>query len=338
MTVATVIQRSIPVQIRSIGNVEAYSTIGVKSMVAGQLMHAYFSEGDYVHKGQPLFQVDPRPFEQALKQAEANLARDAANAANAEADAKRYAELFDQGIMSRQDNDLKQAAYKSLAAVLVADRAAIDDARLQLNYCDIASPIEGRTGNVLVKEGNVVKANDVPLVNINQIHPIYVSFAVPEKEFPEISRRLADRLPVQAYLTGDTAHPVQGTLTFADNAVDQTTGTIRLKATFENADNRLWPGQFVNAVLTVTTQPNAILVPSQAVQSGQNGPYVFVVGADMKAQMRPVQLGRALEDKQAIAGGVRPGETVVTDGQSRLVPGTIVQVVKAPPEGGGAGL
>jgi multidrug efflux system membrane fusion protein len=339
VTVAKVVQHAIPVEVRAIGNVEPYSTIGVKSLVAGQLTHVYFTEGDYVRKGQPLFQVDPRPFDQAIRLSEANLAKDAATAANAEADANRYEELFKQGIVARQDNDLKRATSKALEASLAADRAAIDNARLQLEYCNITSPIEGRTGNVMVKEGNVVKANDVPLVNINQIHPIYVSFAVPEKEFPEINKRLAEHLTVETVPAGgDASHPLQGTLTFTDNTVDQTTGTIRLKATFENTDNRLWPGQFANVVLRVATQANAILVPSEAVQTGQNGQYVFVVKADMRVEMRPVVLGRLAGNQQALESGVKPGETVITDGQSRLVPGAIVLVVKTPQDTGGAGL
>ncbi len=338
VTVAKVRQHSIPVEVRAIGNVEPYSTIGVKSLVAGQLVHVYFTEGDYIRKGQQLFQVDPRPFEQALKQAEANLARDAATAANAEADAQRYDELFKQGIVAKSDNDLKQFTKRSMEATLAADRAAIDNARLQLEYCNITSPIEGRTGNVMVKEGNVVKANDVPLVTINQIHPIYVSFSVPEKDFLEINKRMADHLTVRAVPAGgEESHPLQGVLTFADNAVDQTTGTIRLKATFDNTDNRLWPGQFANATLFVTTQPNAILVPSEAVQTGQNGQFVFVVKPDMKVEVRPVVLGRQVGNEQAVTG-VQPGEIVITDGQSRLVPGATVQVVQSPQQADGAGL
>lgn len=334
VAVATVTQRTIPVEVRAIGNVEAYSMIGVKAMVAGQLTHVYFTEGDTVRKGQPIFEIDPRPFEEAVKQAEANLAKDAANAANAEADAKRYEALFKAGVSARQEYDLKQAAFKALDASLAADRSAIDNARLQVEYCHIKSPIDGRTGNVLVKEGNVVKANDVPLVNINQIHPIYVAFSVPEKEFPAINKRLAERLRVTAASTGDAGSPVQGTLTFTDNSVDQTTGTIRLKATFPNTDNRLWPGQFVNVVLTVAAQSNAIIVPSQAVQTGQNGQFVFVVKADNKVEMRPVVLGRAVGNEVALSSGVRPGEMVVIDGQSRLVPGAEVQVAKTPSTAG----
>jgi multidrug efflux system membrane fusion protein len=336
VTVATVIQRTIPVEVRAIGNVEPYSTIGVKAMIAGQLTHVYFTEGDTVRKGQPIFQIDARPFEEAVKQAEATLAKDAANAGNAEADAKRYEALFKAGVVARQDLDLKQATFKALEASLSADRAAISNAQLQVEYCHITSPIDGRTGNVLVKEGNVVKANDVPLVNINQIHPIYVAFAVPEKEFQAINKRMGEHLPVQAQISGDPAHPAQGKLTFADNSVDQATGTIRLKATFENTDNRLWPGQFVNVLLTVSTQPNTILVPSQAVQTSQAGQFVFVVKPDMTVEMRPVDVGRASGSDQAITSGVQPGETVVTDGQSRLVPGAEVRVAKTPPSGAGS--
>jgi multidrug efflux system membrane fusion protein len=336
VTVATVIQRTIPVEVRAIGNVEAYSTIGVKAMVAGQLTHAYFTEGDTVRKGQPIFQIDARPFEEAVKQAEATLAKDAANAGNAEADAKRYEALFKAGVVARQEFELKQATFKALEASLSADRATISNAKLQVEYCHITSPIDGRTGNVLVKEGNVVKANDVPLVNINQIHPIYVAFAVPEKEFQAINKRMGDRLPVQALIAGDPAHPALGKLTFADNTVDQATGTIRLKATFENTDNRLWPGQFVNVLLTVSTQPNAILVPSQAVQTGQAGQFVFVVKPDMTVEMRPVVVGRVSGNDQSLTSGVKAGETVVTDGQSRLVPGAEVRVAKTPPSGAGS--
>jgi multidrug efflux system membrane fusion protein len=334
VTVATVTQRTIPVEVHAIANVEPFSTIGVKALVAGQLTHVFFTEGDYVRKGQPIFEIDPRPFEQAVKQAEATLAKDAANAQNAEADAKRYEALFKAGVAARQDYELKQSTSKALDAALASDRAAIENAQLQVEYCHIKSPLDGRTGNVLVKEGNVVKANDVPLVNINQIHPIYVSFSVPEKDFAEINKRMAEHLSVKAVINGDESHPALGKLSFADNSVDPATGTIRLKATFENTDNRLWPGQFVSVVMTVTTQPNAILVPSQAVQTGQNGQFVFVVKPDMKVEMRSVVLGRTVGNELSLTSGVHPGETVVTDGQSRLVPGAEVQISRT---GAGAG-
>ena len=338
VTVATVTMRTIPVELRAIGNVEAYSTIGVKSMVAGQITHQYFTEGDMVRKGQKLFEIDPRPFQEAVKQAEANLEKDAATAANAEADAKRYEALFKAGVVARQDYDLKQSTFKALDAALGADRAAVSNAKLQVEYCNIISPVDGRTGNVMVKEGNVIKANDVSLVNINQIHPIYVTFAVPERDFLSIQGRMNDHLPVQATAAGDETHVMRGKLTFADNTVDQATGTIRLKATFENTDNKLWPGEFVNVLVTVGTQTNAIMVPSQAVQTGQNGQFVFVVKPDMKVEMRPVVPGHAVGNDQAITSGVKPGETVVTDGQSRLVPNAEVQIAKpGAPGGSGAG-
>ncbi len=313
---------------------EAYATIGVKSQVAGQLVKVLFSEGDYVKKGQHIFQIDSRTYQEQVKQAEGNLARDAANAANAEADARRYAELFKAGVVARQESELKESAAKALEASLASDRAAVDNARLMVEYCSIYSPIDGRTGNLLIKQGNLVKENDTPLVTINQIHPIYVTFSVPQNDFQEINRRYANvRLPVDALVSGQESRPIRGTLTFADNAVDPATGTIKLKGTFENGDNRLWPGLFVNVVLTVSQQANAILVPSQAVQTGQNGQFVFVVKPDMTVDMRTVTVARTVGNEIALASGVSPGESVVTDGQSRLVPKASVQVVKTPNAG-----
>jgi multidrug efflux system membrane fusion protein len=336
VTVAKVTQRTIPIQIRTIGNVEAYSTISVKAQVGGELTRVYFNEGDYVKNRQQIFQIDPRQYEEQVKQAEANLAKDAAQSENAQADARRYQELFQRGVVSRQEYEAKAAAASAQEATLNADRAAIDNARLRVEYTDIRSPIDGRTGNLAVKQGNLVKENDIPLVTINQIHPIYVSFSVPQNDFTEINKRMSNHLQAVALINNDEQNPVRGSLTFADNAVDQTTGTIRLKATFPNNDNRLWPGQFVNVVLTVSQQPNAVLVPSQAVQTGQNGQFVFVVKPDAKVEMRTVVMSRAVGNEIAIASGVTPGETVVTDGQSRLVPGAQVQVVKSAAQAGGA--
>lgn len=328
VTVAKAVQRNIPVQIRTIGNVEAYSTISVKAQVSGELTNVYFTEGDYVKKGQELFKIDPRQYEEQVKQAEANLAKDAANAENAQADTQRFNALFQRGVVSKQEYQAKVATSGALEASLSADRAAIDNARLQVEFTSIRSPIDGRTGNLAVKQGNLIKANDIPLVTINQIHPIYVAFSVPQSDFTEINKRMSSRLTVEAIINKDEHNPARGTLTFADNAVDQTTATIRLKGTFANTDNRLWPGLFVNVVLTVGQQPNATLVPSQAVQTGQNGQFVFVVKPDSKVEMRPVVIGRPFGNDIALASGVRPGDTVVTDGQSRLVPGAQVQVLK----------
>ncbi|MGI8744986.1 MAG: efflux RND transporter periplasmic adaptor subunit [Bryobacteraceae bacterium] len=336
VTVAKVVQRTIPVQIRTIGNVEAYSTISVKAQVSGELTHVYFTEGDYVKKGQELFKIDPRQYEEQVKQAEANLAKDAANSENAQADAQRFNELFQRGVVSKQEYQAKAATSGALEATLSADRASIDNARLQVEFTSIRSPIDGRTGNLAVKQGNLIKANDIPLVTINQIHPIYVTFSVPQSDFTEINQRMRNRLPVDAIIDKNERNPVRGALTFADNTVDQTTATIRLKGTFANNDNRLWPGQFVNVVLTVTQQPNAVLVPSQAVQTGQNGQFVFVVKPDSKVEMRPVVIGRPFGNEIALSSGVAPGDTVVTDGQSRLVPGAQVQVLKTAAQAEGA--
>jgi multidrug efflux system membrane fusion protein len=329
VAVAPVVQRTIPIQVRAIGTVEPYSTINVKAEMSGQLQKVYFSEGDMVEKGQKLFQVDPRPQQETIRQLEANLAKDAAQARNAEAEAARYAELARQGVVARQQSEQYQAAAAAWQATLDADRAAIQNARLQLQYTTTFAPITGRTGNLLIKEGNIVKANDLPLVTIHQIEPIYATFSVPEKELPEIRARFASGLTVQATPSGDS-HAATGKLTFIDNAVDPATGTIKMKATFQNKDHRLWPGQFVDIVLTVMMQPNAILVPSQAVQAGQNGQYVFVVGQDGIAQYRAVSVGRSAGDNIVVAG-VNPGERVVTDGQSKLVPGARVQIVNRAP-------
>ncbi len=325
VTVAPVAERTIPIQVRAIGNVEPYSTINVKAEMSGQLQKVYFAEGEMVERGQKLFQVDPRPQQEMIRQLEANLAKDAAQARNAEAEAARYAELSRQGIVARQQSDQYQTTAAAWQATLDADRAAIQNARLQLQYTTTYAPITGRTGNLLIKEGNVVKANDLPLVTINQIEPIYVSFSVPERELPEIRTRFSTGLVVQATPTGDS-HTAVGKLSFIDNAVDQTTGTIRMKATFQNHDHQLWPGQFADVVLTVKMQPNAIVIPSQAVQAGQKGQYVFVVGQDSIARYRSVLVGRSTGE-EIVVGGVNRGEQVVTDGHSKLVPGARVQIV-----------
>jgi membrane fusion protein, multidrug efflux system len=325
VVVAQVEQRTVPVEVRTIGNVEAYSTIQVRAEVGGELQKVYFTEGDSVSKGQPLFQIDPRPQQETIRQLEANLAKDSATAQNAQADAARYGELYKQGIIARQQYEQVSSTAAALEATLAADRAAIQNARLQLQYATIHSPIEGRTGNLMVKEGNLVKANDVPLVVINQIHPIYVTFSVPEKELPEIRRRFNSGLTVIARAANTP--PSTGKLTFIDNAVDQTTGTIKMKGTFSNTNNLLWPGQFVDVVLTVSKQPNAVVVPSQAVQAGQKGQYLYVVNGN-RAEYRAVEVGREVAPDLVIEGGLKPGETVIIDGQSRLVPGAPVQVVK----------
>ena len=328
VTVGVVIQKTVPVQIRAIGNVEAYSTVSVKSQIGGELIRVHYKEGQDVQKGDLLFTIDPRPYEAALKQAEANLAKDMAQLENARAELLRYEELIKRDYVTRQEYDQIHANAAALEATVKAGMALVDNARLQLKYCFIYSPINGKTGNLMEDKGNLIKANaDGPMVVINQIQPVYASFSMPEQYLSEIKKYLsAGKVKVEAFLTKVTDHPEEGILTFIDNTVDITTGTIRLKATFPNKENRLWPGQFVDVVTTLTTQPSAILVPSQAVQTGQKGQYVFVIKNDLTVESRPVIISRTIGGEAVAEKGLQPGEKVVTDGQLRLVPGAKVEI------------
>jgi len=327
VTVANASHRDVPLEIQVIGNVEAYSTITVKAQVGGQLVNVYFKEGDFVKKGQLLFTIERPPFEAALRQAEGTLAKDEAQALNAKIDAERYQGLGKQGVVSKQQVDAAGAAANAMAATVAADKAAVETARINLQYTSITSPINGRTGNIGVKEGNLVKANDVPiLVTINQIEPIYVSFAIPEQQLAELKQYSATKtLKVDAAPQGSNQH-FQGRLTFIDNAVDLTTGTIKLKATFDNAQHVLWPGQFVDVNLQLKSQPNAIVIPTAALQTSQNGTFVYVINPDMTAQQQPVKVGWNVGDDTVIASGLQPGQRVVTDGQLRLTPGAKVDI------------
>jgi multidrug efflux system membrane fusion protein len=327
VAVATAVQKTVPVDIRVIGNVEAFSTVSVKSQVEGIVERVHFKEGQDVKQGDLLFTIDSRPFETALHQAEANLARDVALEKNAKAQADRYSKLFEAGIVSQEQYDQFRTSAESYEAAVRADKAAVERARLDLSYCTIRSPIDGRTGSLIVHEGNLVKANaDTPLVVINQISPIYVDFSVPEGYLPDIRRyRAQGELRVQA-IVPNVSRPPEGFLSFLDNAVDTTTGTVKLKGKFDNRDRQLWPGQFVNVVLKLTTQPNAIVVPSQAVQTGQSGQYVFVIRPDMTAESRLVVAGSTVGGESVIEKGLQPGENVVTDGQLRLAPGSKVEL------------
>jgi len=329
VTTATATLAAVPLQVRAIGNVEAYSTVSVKAQVAARVEKAYFTEGQDVGKGDLLFTLDRRPFDTALQQAEANLAKDQAQLENAKAEADRYTKLFQEGIVSKEQYDSMRTNADALAASVRADKAAIEKAKIDLSYCTIQAPIDGRAGALLVHPGNLVKDNDAVLVVVNQIHPIYVTFSVPEQHLADIKRyRAQGPLKVEAVIPTQEQNPAQGVLTFIDNAVDSTTGTIKLKGTFENPDNRLWPGQFVNVALTLTTQSNAVVVPSQAVQTGQVGQYVFVVKQDMTAEYRPVVAGNNIAGETLIQKGIQAGETVVTDGQLRVVPGMKVAIKK----------
>jgi multidrug efflux system membrane fusion protein len=383
VTVGSVIRKDVPVQLVTIGNVEPYASVAIKSMVNGQVIKAAFKEGQEVKKGDLLFVVDPRPFEAALKQAEAILERDLSQVKEAQANrvrnesslkyaeailtkdqaqaktarvqAERYGVLAAKGNVSNDQYDQVQTNADALNAVVAADKAALEEAwgtlraseaavehaqaavrasraalenvKLQLEYCYIHSPLDGRTGNLYVKEGNVIKANDAVLVEINQVHPIYVAFSIPEKNLRDIRRHMTlGEVKVETWIPGDRTRAEQGSLTFVDNAVDRTTGTIRLKGTFSNEENRLWPGQFVDVVVILDTEKDATVVPSQAVQTGQEGPYAFVVTPELTAEYRKLIVSRSLNGETVVTEGLTPGERVVTDGYLRLVPGTKVEV------------
>jgi multidrug efflux system membrane fusion protein len=323
----TVIQKTVPVEVRAIGNVQAYSTVSVKSMVAGEISQVHFKEGQDVKKGDPLFTIDPQPFEAALKQAQANLDKDKAVAQNAEADKKRYEFLIAKQAIARQQYDQIRTTAEAAAAVVRLDEAAVENAKVMLSYCFIHSPIDGRTGTLLITRGNVIKANDVPLITINQVIPIYVAFSVPEQSLAEIKRyRAKGPLKVEALLPNDAGDAEQGRLTFIDNAIDKTTGTILLKGTFANRRRRLWPGQFVDVVLRLAMQPDAIVIPSQAIQTSQTGQYVFVIKPDLTVEVRQVVVNRTLNNESIIDKGLKADEKVVTDGQLQLVPGAKVEI------------
>jgi len=332
--VSAVVQKPMPVQLHAIGNVQAYSTVIVKSLVEGTLTEAYFKEGQEVRKGDLLFKIDPRPFEVQLKQAEANLARDLAQSENARQEANRYQDLLQKQYVSQEQYEQLRATATAYEGTVLADQAAIDQAKLQLEYCSIRSPIDGVAGTLLVYPGNLVKVNDPdhPLVTINQIHPIYVAFSVPEKNLSEIREYQAHGpLNVEATIPHSPVTPARGRLTFVDNTVNDTTGTIQLKALFPNEGKKLWPGQFVNVVLILTTQRDAIVVPSQAVQTGQQGSYVFVVKSDRTVESRPVVVAREVGGESVIERGLSSGEQVVTDGQLRLASGTRVEIKSVAP-------
>jgi multidrug efflux system membrane fusion protein len=317
----------VPVQLRAIGTAEAYSAVSVKTMVNGQIVKVGFREGQDVKKGDLIFVIDPRPYEAALMTAEANLARNLALKENAEKDVQRYVYLIEKDLVPKQQFDQVVSNAAALAAAVNADNAVVENTRVQLSYCFIRSPIDGRTGTLFIKEGNVVKANDSTLVTINQVNPIYVTFSIPEQYLAGIRKyREARTLRVEAVIPGQEDQPARGALTFISNAVDNATGTIQLKGTFPNEDRRLWPGQFVNVMLTLAMKLNAVLVPASAVQTGQSGQYIFVVRPDLTVESRPVVTGETSGGETTVEKGIQAGERVVTDGQLRLVPGARVEI------------
>jgi multidrug efflux system membrane fusion protein len=334
VVVATVEQRDIPVQIRAIGNVEAYQTVQIKSQVNGQIQKIFFKEGEDVHQGQRLFQLDERPFQADLEKAIGQMKHDQAQAENSRIQAERYSGLEKEGIVSHEQAGQLLAQAKADAAAVEADKAAIDAARVQLQYTNISAPINARAGTLMINLGNLVKANDTPyLVQLNQVTPIYVTFSVPEANLFRVRQLFAARqqLKVLAYPKGQADRPVEGRLTFIDNGVDTTTGMFKLKGTFENRDRRLWPGEFVDVALELSTQKNAVVVPTKAIQTGQQGEYVYVVGADSTAESRQVKTSGAYQNLTLVADGLKAGEHVVVNGQMRVAPKAKVTVQRSLP-------
>ena len=360
VVVGTAIKKDVPIEITAVGNVEALSVLSVRPQVNGQLNEVFIEDGDFIKKGDKLFQIDSRAQEGQIRQAEANLlrdraqlaqvtanlARDVANEKYAREQATRYAALFQQGVVSKDDRDRFASSADALDQLVLADKAAIQSAeaqiqadlgsianlRLQLSFTTLYSPMDGRAGSIAVKSGNIVNASQTDLVSIAQVSPIYVAFSVPESRLAEIQRAMARaKLYVEAKPQGDLTSAERGLLTFVDNFVDSTTGTIKLKGTFQNLSRNLWPGQFVNARLRLAAQPGAIVIPGPALQAGQDGSYVYVVKEDHTVEARTVTPGIRLENEIVIAQGIAEGEIVVTEGHLRLAPGSRVTL---PGEGG----
>jgi len=317
--VAKATSRDVPVEIDAVGNVQAYSSVSIRSQLTGKIVKVHFTEGQEVKAGDLLFTIDPRPYEAALNQFQANLQRDQAQLINGRLNFERISNLFASKIAAQADYETAEATYQSAQSTILADAAAITNAQLNLEYTAIRSPLDGRTGNLATKEGNVVKAPDDMLVSVMQIHPIYVAFAVPEQNLSSIRRQVQhETLEVKAFASGDTNNVAGGILTFIDNTVDTNTGTILLKATFPNTNTVLWPGQFVQTTLVLSNLTQATVVPSQAVQTGQDGEFIFVVKADDTVEARPISAGITYEGERVITSGLKPGETVVIDGQVKL--------------------
>lgn len=327
VTVAKAVVQDLPVELRTFGQARPRQTIAVRSRVGGELTEVKFREGDIVKEGQELFTIDPRPLQAQVNELEANLNRDVARAELAKRVRGRQEEMYKKGATSQDELDIAVTTAKAAEATVEADRAAVETAKLQLSFAHIRSPVTGVAGKWLINRGNVVKANDDVLVVVNQTQPIDVLFALPQQHLAEIRRYQAGGpRQVRAYIPGSPP-PARGKLTFIDNTVDQRTGTINLMATFDNEDSRLWPGQYIEAVLVLTERPGAVVVPSQAIQASQQGFFVFVVRPDETAEVRPVTTGIALGARTSIERGLGGGETVVTDGQLNLAPGSKVRVV-----------
>ncbi|MCG3138104.1 MAG: Multidrug resistance protein MdtA [Phycisphaerae bacterium] len=326
VTVARATQETVPVNVEAIGWVEAYAKVTIKPLVSGQITEIHFKEGDELTQDQQLFTIDPRPYQAALELAQANLERDRAVADDAVLEARRVARLFENNQAADRELQQSQADAEAKSAQLRADQAEVEQAQLELEYCSIRSPISGLAGRYLVNQGNIVKTDETELVSINQIKPIYVAFSVPEQYLDQIQSAMAQPpLKVTAQIPESTTALQHGQLVFIDNQVDQSTGMIRLKASFDNVDRHLWVGQFVNVTMTIMTLSDVVVIPTSAIQNSQSGPFVFVVMKDQSVEMRQIETGQALGERTTIQKGVQPDEVVVTDGQMRLTPGATVK-------------
>ena len=328
VTTAAVTSKSIPVRIHAIGNVEPYTTVAVKARVDGQIVGVRFKEGDEVRQGAVLFEIDARPFEASLKQAQANLLKDNALLDRAAEQEKRYKDLLEKKFISTDAYEQVRTNTATAQATVRGDEAMVENAKLQVEYTTIRSPITGYAGKIMIQQGNLVRAGDAaPLVTINQVVPVFVTFSVPEQNVSEIRAYQAKGvLKVEAKLPNATTTPAAGRVSFVDNSADTTTGTIKLRAEFPNTDKALWPGQFANIALTLYDQANAVVTPSAAVKDGPSGPYVFVVRPDMTVELRNIKVARTEGDDSVVTSGLTPGEQVVTVGQLKLAPGSKVSV------------
>ncbi len=333
---APALEKDVPIEISANGTVEAFSVVNITSRVDGQVMKVHLKEGQMVEKGQAIVSIDDRPYQAQREAAEAALARDKIRLEKAGKDAERYAELVQKDYVTKAQYEQVIADAEALKAVVSGDEAALQNARINVDYCSITAPIAGRVGSILINEGNLVKANDAkPLMVIHQVEPVLVRFSVPEQRLGEIQNRMSQEdLKVLVSTPGKRNEPKEGRLTFLDNTINPNTGTITLKATLANADSRLWPGQFVNVVLLLGLQPKAVVIPAEAIQIGQQDNFVFVVKSDLTVESRPVSPGTRSDHQTVIAKGLSAGEIVVTDGQLKLTPGAkVVLQNEAPAEG-----
>lgn len=333
--VALALQKDVPIQVKAIGNIEAFSSVEIKSQVSGQIARIHFREGSDVQKGDLLISIDPEPFRATLSQYEAALVRDQAQAKFAREQASRFQGLLSDGIVTRDQYELLLSNAESLAATVVADRAMVQSARIQLGYCSIRAPISGRTGTLSLQQGNLVKSNDLPIVTLSQVSPIYATFSIPEKLLTQVKRAMdGNELRIEALIPNEPGSTEAGTVSFLDSSVNAATGTIKLKGAFANKSRKLWPGQFTDVVMTLGLRKNAVLVPTHAIQNGQQGEFVYVVQPDRKVAMRQVTSAAAAGGDTVIEKGLAPGETVVVDGQLRLTPGALVDTGDRRPDRG----